>query len=379
MLVSDVDDLLCTALRGDSRAGSAKFDEPFWTLLIRRADYHGVTALLNERLLEYSAWPAALKNTIRRKAVIQAFWELEHRQIITATVDALSRKGIEPLVFKGTALAYGLYGNPVWRARGDTDLIVEISDARNVGKMLQSQGFTRTHGVTGDLISYQENYRLVMPSGRHHSVDLHWRINNSEFLSSIFSYSELRAAANPLRQLCSGALAIAPEHALLLACLHRLRHRTSPYYVGGSAGYGGNRLIWHYDIHLLAQSFTPEHWDKLFGTAAEKGLCSTTLDGVERAQERFRTHFPDDVRHALSKKGEPVMSYFDSGALRRAWIDFTSIRGVADRVQFAREAVFPSAAYMRAKYAPTSASLPWLYARRAAVGLMKLLHKSPSQ
>jgi len=74
-----------------------------------------------------------------------------------------------------------------------------------------------------------------------------------------------------------------------------------------------------------------------------------------------------------------VMSYFDSGALRRAWIDFIAIRGVADRAKFAREAVFPSAAYMRAKYAPTSASLPQLYARRAAVGFMKLLHKTPSQ
>jgi len=324
-------------------------------------------------------WPAAVRETVRRKAAIQAFWELEHRQILTAAVDAVLRKGIEPLLFKGTALAYGLYGNPVWRTRGDTDLIVELSDARIVGEILQAQGFVRTQSLTGDLISYQVNYRLVMPSGRHHSVDLHWRINNSEFLSSIFSYSELRAAANPLPKLCDGALAIGSEHALLLACLHRLVHRAIPYYVDGSAFYGANRCIWLYDIHLLAQSFTPAHWDKLFRTAAEKGLCSTTLDGVERAEECFRTHFPHDVRHALSKKGEPVMSYLDSGALRRFWLDFSAIGGVADKVQFARELFFPSAAYMRAKYAPTRASLPWLYARRAAVGFMKFLHKPPSQ
>jgi hypothetical protein len=379
LLVSDLDDWLCSALRGDSRASSAKFDEPFATLLLRRADYHGVTALLNERLPEYPAWPAAVKDAVRRKAAIQAFWELEHRQILTAVVDALSRKGIEPLLFKGTALAYGVYVNPVWRTRGDTDLIVEVSDARIAGKILQSQGFVGTHSLTGDLISYQKNYRQVLPSGRHHSVDLHWRINNMEFLSSIFSYSELRAAANPLPRLCGGALAIGHEHALLLACLHRLIHKAIPYYVGGAAGYGGNRLIWLYDFHLLAQSFTPKQWDKLFRTAAEKGLCATTLDGLERAQQRFRTQYPDDVRHALSKKGEPVMSYFDAGALRRAWIDFTSIRRVADKLQFAREAVFPSAAYMRAKYAPTSASLPWLYTRRAAVGFMKLVRKTPSQ
>jgi hypothetical protein len=376
--VSDVDDLLCAALRGDSRASSAKYDEPFWSLLIRRADYHGVTALLNERLLEYPAWPTGVKDTVRQKAVLQAFWELEHRQVITAAVDALSRNGIEPLLFKGTALAYSLYANSVWRTRSDTDLIVEASDAGIAGKILQSQGFGRTHGVTGDLISYQENYRLVMQTGLNHSVDLHWRMSNSEFLSYIFSYSELRAAAHPLPRLCGGALAVAPEHALLLACMHRSVHRTIPYYVRGSAGYGGNRLIWLYDIHLLAQSFTPENWNNLFRAAAEKGLCSTTLDGLERAKECFGADFPPDVRHALSKTGEPVMRYLDSGALRRAWIDFSSIRGVADKVRFARETVFPSASYMRAKYAPTSASLPWLYARRAAVGLMKTLQKLPA-
>jgi hypothetical protein len=375
--VSEVDDLLCDVLRGDLRTYSEK-TAPFWTLLINRADYHGVTALLNERLIEHAEWPTEVNDTVRTKAILRAFWELEHRQIITAAVNALSRNGIEPLLFKGTALAYSLYANPVWRTRSDTDLIVKASDASKAGEILQSQGFGRTHGATSDLINTQENYRMVMPTGLSHSVDLHRRINNSEFLSYVFSYSEFRAAAHPLPRLCGGALAIAPEHALLLACVHRLVHRIAPYHVGGSTLSGENRLIWLYDIHLLAQSFTPENWNRLFAAAAEKGLCSTTLDGLECAQERFRTQFPVDVRQALSKKGEPIMRYLGSGALRRAWIDFTAIRGMGDKMKFARETVFPSAAYMRTKYRETSASLPWLYARRAAVGFMKRLHKPPS-
>ena len=153
MLASNLDDVLCATLRGDLSAGLAKIDEQFGTLLLRRAEYHGMTALLNERLSEYPEWPTAAKDTVRRRVTIQAFWELEHQQILTAIIDAMSRKGIEPLLFKGTALAYGVYINPAWRTRGDTDLFVEVSCARIVAQML-----------TGQLLIGYERYQQRHPA-----------------------------------------------------------------------------------------------------------------------------------------------------------------------------------------------------------------------
>jgi hypothetical protein len=140
------------------------------------------------------------------------------------------------------------------------------------------------------------------------------------------------------------------------------------------AYYGGNRLIWLYDIHLLARSFTPIHWQELASAATEKGLCATTLDGIERATACFFTTCPDYVRLALSKAGEPAAIYLGASALRQLWFDFLAIDAPIDRLRFARQLVFPPAAYMREKYVEASPSwLPLLYARRAAAGFIKRL------
>jgi len=47
-----------------------------------------------------------------------------HGRAVGEVIEALTVRGIETLFFKGTALGYSLYDNPVWRTRGDTDLLV---------------------------------------------------------------------------------------------------------------------------------------------------------------------------------------------------------------------------------------------------------------
>jgi hypothetical protein len=373
----ELDDLICAILRGENCAWPTNSCPGLEESFIGRVVYNGVAALLNECAPALAAWPASIRERIRRHSIAQAFWELRHQQVLTDVVAAMSKKGIEPIFFKGTALAYGLYANPLWRARADSDIIVSPGDARVTGEVLQSLGFKRGQGVSGELISYQDSYALTVEGGGKHSIDLHRRINNSELLMRLFSYEELRAEAHPLPQLCVEALAVGPKHALLLACLHRSVHRNYPYHVDGVTYYGGNRLIWLYDIHLLAQSFTPLQWRDFAGSATEKGLCATSLDGIDCAAKHFSTHCPDDVRHSLSKTGEPEAIYLAAGPVRQCWIDFLAIEGAAGRLRYAQELVFPSAAYMRAKYAQISpARLPWQYARRAAAGFIKRLSQN---
>jgi hypothetical protein len=372
--VVDIDDFICAVLRGEVRAWPAKSRSDLEELFIRRVEYHGVAALLYECAPQGMAWPASICERIRGHSIAQAFWELRHQQVLGDVVSALSKKGIKPIFFKGTALAYGLYEEPFWRTRGDSDIIVPPGDAPRTGEVLQTLGFEREQGASGKLNSNQESYTLTVQGGGFHSIDLHRRINNSELLARLFSYEELRAEAHSLPQLCGDALAVGPKHALLLACLHRLVHRQTPYYVDGVAYYGSNRLIWLYDIHLLAQSFTPVQWNELERSATEKGLCATSLDGIDRAAMCFHTLCPDDVRHALSKTGEPAALYLDASPLRQFWIDFLATKGVAERLRYAQKLLFPPAAYMRAKYVQASLTwLPWLYARRAAAGIIKRL------
>ena len=131
-------------------------------------------------------------------------------------------------MFKGTALAYGVYANPVWRDRGDTDMIVTHQDWGRASETLVALGFRRNTGVSSEFVSYQDNYTKETQGGGQHTIDLHRRINNSELLSRLFSYSELQAEAWPLPALCKGALAAGRVHALLLAGLHPATHRGLP-------------------------------------------------------------------------------------------------------------------------------------------------------
>jgi hypothetical protein len=374
--LAQLDDLTCAVLREESPNWPSTCGDDLETIFIRRTQYQGVTALLHERLQRLSAWPYAVREAVRQHALACAFWELRHQHVLGDVLTALRTRDIEPVLFKGTALAYGLYANPVWRERSDTDMIVAEQDWRRASDTLISLGFRRNAGVSGEFVSYQDSYTKESEGGGRHTIDLHRRINNSELLSRLFSYAELRAEACQLPALCEGAWAAGPVHALLLACLHPATHKYNPYYVDDVAQYGGDRLIWHYDVHLLAESLVPAQWQDFVDRATSKGLCATSLEALERAATRFRTRYPDIVREALAKTREPVAVYLKAGRLRQSWIDFSSLPRAADRLQFARELIFPPPAYMRAKYEQSpDAWLLWLYVRRAARGLLKRLKR----
>src|SRR5262249_23081664 len=122
---------MCAAIRGERVLWPSASCKDFESIFMGRAEYHGLTALLHERSALLSAWPPSVRNALRTRALAQTCWELQHQQSLDDIVASLRRQGIEPVFFKGTALAYGLYTSPVWRDRGDTDMIVpEVASKR---------------------------------------------------------------------------------------------------------------------------------------------------------------------------------------------------------------------------------------------------------
>src|SRR6185369_1999055 len=176
--------------------------------------------------------------------------------------------------------------------------------------------------------------------------DLHWKINNSELLSRLFSWEELRREAVPLPALSPHALAASAVHALLIACMHRSTHRQNPYYVNGEPHHDANRRVWLYDIHLLSIAFGPAEWETFTKLAAEKGLRSVCLEGLQRAQTCFHTAYPQSVLVALAQPGrrEPVARYLHGGKLEQLWMDFCALGSVSRQLRWIGETLIPSAA-----------------------------------
>lgn len=303
-------------------------------------------------------------------------WELRHFELLTRVLAQMALAGVQPILFKGTALAYGLYPDGVLRTRGDTDFIIPPESRTVVQKVLQGINFELGSGVSGEHISYQSSYTWAQVNGGYHTLDVHWRINNSELLSRLFTYEELLAHARSLPNLGPHALAAGPVHALLLACMHRATHKQNPYYVDGVAYYSGDRLIWLYDIHLLLGVLTPAEIDDFVCLARTKGLRAVCLEGIERAQTSFHTSVPPELIAVLRAPGpvEAPARYLSGGLWIQKWMDIQALGNRHNRIRYARELLFPPANYMRHKYPNAgSGGIGWLYLRRAVGGLSKSL------
>ncbi len=164
--------------------------------------------------------------------------------------------------------------------------------------------------------------------------------------------------------------------ALLLACMHRCTHKQNPFYVNGDAHHTADRLIWLYDIHLLAEKLSGPEWEKFVRAATQKGLRAVCLEGMQSTQACFHTAYPEPVLQTLAKSPttERAARYLDGSKLRQQWMDYRALGSFTRQVRFLKELLFPPAHYMRNKYSgPAAAWLPWLYLRRAAAGVRRTM------
>jgi hypothetical protein len=308
-------------------------------------------------------------------------WELRHQYLVAQMLASLHEAGIQPVIIKGTALAYSLYPNPVLRTRGDTDLIIPSILRNRTDEALRCLGWQRSLGVSGDHASSQASYTHENTQGAAHALDLHWKISNSSVLSRLFTYEELRQSSQALPSLSPYALGPSPVLSMLIACMHRAIHRTNPYYVDGRPRNTDDRLVWIADIHFLAQKFSPEDWRDFIDLAKDKGLRACAADGMAKAHQCFGspTAIVAEQLLALPLPREPASSYLAAGKLKQQWLDFLAVGSLSARLQLLREVMFPSAEYMRARFGFASGSLPWLYVRRAVRGATKSIRAAISR
>lgn len=367
------DDLLAAALRGEAAPWPPAGASPPVELLLARARYHGVAPLLHERPDGMADWPGGIRRAVRDLAVQAAMWELGHQQVLVRLLDGLAARGIRPLLLKGTALAYGLYANPACRVRADSDLLVAHADLEPCRAVLAELGFRRAPD-RGEATTHQEGWSIGAAGGLRHDIDLHRRLSNAELLSTLFTWVELHAMRRPLPRLCPSAAGLGHVHALLLACLHRAIHRTSPYYSDGTAHYGGDRLIWLHDIHLLAGAMADDDWWTFAVLAGRKGIAGVCLEGLRMTMARFDTPCDPAALAALvvPARTEPVTAYLASRRLAQIVLDFRAVPGRKNRLAFLREMLLPPADYVRMLYRDARWHwLPWLYSRHAVDGLRR--------
>ncbi len=371
--------LVCAVLRREAPAWPWPGDAAAIARFLEAGRRHGVVPLLHVEFRsgrDFSTWPAEVLETCHRVTMAQTVWELAHQAEIDRVLQALSDAGARPLVLKGGALAHSHYPDAMLRTRGDTDLLIPLHQREAAYRSLEELGYALRPGSAGTLISYQSAWTRTDRRGAFHRLDVHWRINNSQMLARKLGYDELAARAVSLPGIGPHALALAPVDALLLACIHRAGHVNAPFVAPDAAHPEENRLIWLYDIHLLATGMSAEELDAFAARAAAKQLRGICLEGLLRARERFATPLSPAVLEALAAPGPVELSarYLSGGKIRQMVGDFLALEGWADRLQWLREIAFPSAVHMRRKYPGAAVSwLPVLYVRRGLRAVWRLI------
>ena len=331
--------------------------------LAATAQAHGIAGLLLETapMSEPVLAPqrAALMGLARQDAVRDMAVTLEVRRLLVVLAEA----GIVSLVLKGSALALWLYREPWHRVRSDFDLLVpDRAAAEAAVELLLAQGYALIAGVTPEIA---DGYEVALQRGDGIVIDLHWRLLNTAVLARALSWHELDADAIALPALHPSARGLGQVHALCHALLHR---------VTNLAKGDGNRLIWLFDVHLLASRMGAQGWSAFLRLCADKGIAMPSLHGLRATRAALGTAVPADLEAAL-----------DSLAAAESWQLDDIDQGAIDRSHLASLAwkekplwlwrkLLPSPEFMRYRYRVNGRrALMVAYARRLWLGVRRAL------
>jgi hypothetical protein len=342
---------------------------------LRACRDHGLTGLMFERrfwLAGACDWPQGVCDALGRETRAQAAKELLRRKELISVLNLLVAEGIDPILLKGTALAYSLYDSPASRPRLDTDLLIRRNHVDRVHRVMVSRGYTAPTYCHGDLLFCQFPLKKTDEVGLVHTFDVHWKISTQSIFADLLAFDEIAAVAMDLPAIGVHARTAGRLHALLLACIHPVMHHRN-----------AESLVWIYDIHLLASRLSHRELDSFTELAVAKQVSAICAHQLSAARRWLGTRIPDLAMRRLGAAGtgEPSAAYLRPG---RRWGDelVSSIRGLPrwrQRLRLLREVALPGPTYMLKAYglAPSSrvgaALLPALYLHRLSSGGWKVL------
>ncbi|HXW03872.1 MAG TPA: nucleotidyltransferase family protein [Vicinamibacterales bacterium] len=361
--------MLAAVLAGEPRLPSPDAWEP----LIAEAVEQGTAPLLYAAARSLG-WDGPALRSLQVRAAADAALALAQNVELGTVLEGLADAGVAVLVLKGAHLANHHYASPELRPRSDSDLLIRDADRASARECFVRLGYAPLAHVTGDVAFTQCHFTRVDAAGVRHAFDVHWRVANPRVFSSRLTWDDLAAERVPVRALPAASRAFGPSaaHALLLACLHRTAHH------GNS-----DRLIWLYDIRLLASRLSAAEWDRLVDLAARRGVAAVLLAGLRASTRLAGARPPAGVirrlEHLGAQRVEPDLRRFIAGRqspLRVLVSDWRRLRGLPERAAFLREHLLPPPAYMAHKYEVGSrAALPWLYVHRLVRGCARWLRQ----
>lgn len=358
-------DLARTILDGADAPRAAWRTTAFWDA----ARDGGVLPLACDRVAR-AGWigvDPALRRQVQGEAAAEAARAALAAADLRRVLEALHARSVAAVIMKGAGLAHWLYPRPDLRPCIDADLLIPAGAIEAAHAALRSLDAEYLPHVTGAYVMSQFHYVTTDSVGTRHAYDVHWRVVNRLAFAGAISFEEAAAEADPIAPLGPFARTLSPVHALLLACVHQAAHHA-----------GHTRLIWLFDIHLLAQALDERHQEAFAAIVGSRGLAGVARAALGGAEAVFG----GDACRRLAvrlRADAAIDNGLASACLRtgrtRVGDAFNDVRALADwraRARLLGELVCPPRAYMRNVYAPGShAPLVALYLGRLAAAVWR--------
>lgn len=366
--------MLCRALVGEPSAWPDSDAAQLEQQLLESCRVEAVGPLLHHALRPsavVATWPVAVREFLAHESRMHAALDMLRESELRVVLSAMAASGIPTLLLKGAALAYTHYRSPALRTRCDADVWIRCADRDGAARVLEAMGYVRYDAIVGSLVSYEDAFRKSCGTIEH-VIDLHWQVNNGQVFAHAVAWEDAYARSVPVPQLGAAARTPHPPHALLIACMHRAAHL-------GLEGPGGVRLVWLFDMHLIAGAMRDSEWQEFVDDCRTTKMRAIALDALRCTQRRFRTAFPAGVIAALAERSVPELSsrYLRPG--RAGMLLLTDLRALPTwrkRATLLRESWFPAPDYLLRKFEGHSPwLLPWLYLRRAVEGAWKVARR----
>jgi hypothetical protein len=307
-----------------------------------------VGPLLHKTLRDRHELPPQFLDLVRQSYHRSAVFNLLLIRELGDVLRALAARHIAVIVLKGAALADAVYGSLALRPMGDVDLLVAQADMAPARQVLEELGYAVARVETHPgVLAEQENEIAFLKSGRIDAwMDLHWSLFDSPYYQSRMQMDWFWDTAEPVTLADQPALVLGTEALLIHLCGHLALHHE------------GAGLLWWQDIvELLHARRGAIDWPTVLRKTRDYHLLPPVRSVLTEAAEAWGAPVPADVLAALREPSDARQAerlYEQLSVIRspgqRFLTDFATTAGWRQRLRYARTNLFPSAAYMRARY-----------------------------
>jgi hypothetical protein len=330
---------------------------PAWQFWLKSVEKHGLSSLIFSQLRTCESQirpPAEIFAALRTAYFEEAARIMIRRTQLDNLLRWLDAAGIRPLILKGSALGETIYADRFQRPSADIDILVRKGDYETARTILLENGYRSKRGDRSLEMAWscdEEFMPAVDEAARQYVVELHWALtSHADQLAKIDSDS-LSARAEKVNGLNHNFRVLNPVDALVHASLHLFyKHITEP------------RLIWLYDIHLLACRIESLGlWYEAIAQSQQWQARLALQNCLNMARRWFDTPFPDEVNDPAFKPADleetqlyNLVIYQLEHGRREAWLkkhlfQLKRLKGW-DKFHYLKSRLFPTRQEIEANY-----------------------------